>query len=48
MTNSRSLLCFPITQAYQILTRNKSILERLKEKVAAKAPIEEIIATIEA
>lgn len=35
-------------QAHKLLTSNKSKLERLKEKMAAKAPLAELVATIEA
>jgi hypothetical protein len=34
-------------QAHKILSSNKGRLERLKEKMAAKAPFEELVAAIE-
>lgn len=41
------LVIYSALQAFKILSGNKSRLERLKEKIAAKAPFEELVAVME-
>ncbi len=41
------LVLYSALQAHKILTANKSKLEEVKAKIAAKAPLEELVATME-